>query len=233
MITGLNTEIKYRNTVFHIQTEDKGERNPIIETLIYVGGEIIDAKRMSYEQLLKNGLGKDKLRELMEEQHQKIIVLIKQGKYSKQGRREVKEAHDTKEIKEEKDEKKIEQQISTKSLDQVILDYITEHSKDEKLMLYIKGDDNLIESYPASLIIKSLNQSNAKPLPKSKIVIKIISTIRKPVVVFEGFTNNDGVLNIDFIVPEFPHGNAAIIIQGFSAFGNDEHKAFIKKNKKK
>lgn len=221
MITGFNTEIKYRNTVFHIQTEDKGERNPIIETLIYVGGEIIDAQRMSYDHLLKNGLHKDKLKELMEEQHKKVIALIKQGKYSKRGPKEIKE------------EKRIEHHITQKSLDQVILDYITEHSKDEKLVLEIKGEDNLIESYPASLVIKSKNQSNNKPIPKAKIVIKIISTIRKPVVVYEGQTNENGTLNIDFIVPEFPHGNAAIIIQAFSELGTDELKALIKKNKKK
>jgi len=220
MITGFNTEIKYRTTVFHIQTEDKGEKNPIIETLIYVGGEIIDAKRLSYDELLKSGLVKDKLKELMEEQHKKVIALIKQGKYSKYCQKEVKE------------EKKVEQQVIPKSLDQVILDYITEHSKDEKLVLEIKGDDKLIESYPASLLIKSTNQSNGKPIAKTKIVIKIISTIRKPVVVFEGHTNDNGTLNIDFIVPEFPHGNAAIIIQGFSELGNDEIKALIKKNKK-
>mgnify|MGYP001768423458 CR=1 FL=1 len=36
MIVGFNTDIKYRNEVFHIQTEDKGANNPLIETLVYV-----------------------------------------------------------------------------------------------------------------------------------------------------------------------------------------------------
>src|SRR4030042_3493984 len=82
MITGYNTEIKVKNKVFHIQTEDKGERNPIIETLIYVGGEIIDAYRTSYENLVKSGLDKNKLKSLMEEQHKHIIATIRQGKYT-------------------------------------------------------------------------------------------------------------------------------------------------------
>ena len=34
------------------QTEDKGLANPKIETLIYVGGEILDNYRSSYEDLL-------------------------------------------------------------------------------------------------------------------------------------------------------------------------------------
>ena len=38
MITGFNTDVKYKGTVFHVQTEDKGVANPIIESLIYKGG---------------------------------------------------------------------------------------------------------------------------------------------------------------------------------------------------
>jgi hypothetical protein len=40
MITGFNTDVKYRGVVYHVQTEDKGTTNPLIETLIYKGGEI-------------------------------------------------------------------------------------------------------------------------------------------------------------------------------------------------
>ena len=41
MITGFNTDVKHKNRVFHIQTEDKGEDNPYVESLVYVGGEIL------------------------------------------------------------------------------------------------------------------------------------------------------------------------------------------------
>ena len=39
MITGFNSDVKYRGLVYHVQTEDKGKVNPLIETLIYRGGE--------------------------------------------------------------------------------------------------------------------------------------------------------------------------------------------------
>src|SRR5262245_21768907 len=38
VITGYNTDVKHGGKVFHVQTEDKGAKNPIIETLVYVGG---------------------------------------------------------------------------------------------------------------------------------------------------------------------------------------------------
>ena len=41
MITGFNTDIKHNDKVYHIQTEDKGLQNPYIESLVYVGGEIL------------------------------------------------------------------------------------------------------------------------------------------------------------------------------------------------
>ena len=47
MITGFNTDVKYRGVVYHVQTEDKGEGNPMIETLIYKGGEILGSRGAS------------------------------------------------------------------------------------------------------------------------------------------------------------------------------------------
>ena len=47
MITGFNTDIKHNDKVYHIQTEDKGLQNPYIESLVYVGGEILASKKTS------------------------------------------------------------------------------------------------------------------------------------------------------------------------------------------
>ena len=44
MITGFNTDVKYKGVVYHVQTEDKGTANPLIETLIYKGGEILGSR---------------------------------------------------------------------------------------------------------------------------------------------------------------------------------------------
>ena len=54
MITGFNTDVKHKNRVFHIQTEDKGEGNPYVESLVYVGGEILATKRTSYAEVVSD-----------------------------------------------------------------------------------------------------------------------------------------------------------------------------------
>ena len=51
-MTGFNTDIEYGGRVFHVQTEDKGLENPIIETLVYTGGQIVTARKTSYAQML-------------------------------------------------------------------------------------------------------------------------------------------------------------------------------------
>ena len=78
MITGYNTDVRHGNRVFHVQTEDKGLANPKIETLIYVGGEILDNYRSSYEDLLAAAVTSEPvIQERMDEQHRAVIRDIK------------------------------------------------------------------------------------------------------------------------------------------------------------
>ena len=52
MITGYNTDVRHNEVVFHVQTEDKGLGNPCIESLVYVGGQVLASKRASYAEML-------------------------------------------------------------------------------------------------------------------------------------------------------------------------------------
>ncbi|MBN2346380.1 MAG: hypothetical protein JXO51_08300 [Candidatus Aminicenantes bacterium] len=82
MIVGYNTDIKYRQEVFHIQTEDKGQGNPLIETLVYLHGEILLSRRMSYAHLLQTGDKVKKVKSLMKTQHDQIISELKEGRFT-------------------------------------------------------------------------------------------------------------------------------------------------------
>jgi hypothetical protein len=81
VITGYNTDIKHRNRVFHIQTEDKGEANPCVESLVYVGGEILASKRTSYAEVVSRGQDDHAVQELMEQQHRTMIAAIQRGRF--------------------------------------------------------------------------------------------------------------------------------------------------------
>src|SRR5690349_1327691 len=81
VITGFNTDIRHNEKVYHIQTEDKGLQNPYIESLVYVGGEILASKKTSYAEQVKTGVDDKWIGSLMEQQHRTMIAAIKRGRF--------------------------------------------------------------------------------------------------------------------------------------------------------
>jgi hypothetical protein len=84
VITGFNTDVKHRGLVYHVQTEDKGKDNPLIETLIYKGGEILASRRLPYSELIRSrdASAEKAISNLMEEQHKAMILEVKKGKFA-------------------------------------------------------------------------------------------------------------------------------------------------------
>ncbi len=218
MITGHNTDINYNGIIYHVQTEDKGHSNPVIETLVYKGGEILEARRVTYGELLKDGYDEKRIIAMIEEQHREVITEIKQGKYDKGASYDPLAAEGIIDTK--------------KSLDQVILDYLASEEEKERLQLTLQGAPDYIEGSPCTLTIHTSSSSTDHPLKGAKIVVKIISTVKKPITVYEGKTDRNGVLMVEFVIPDFPDGNAALLVQAFSENGSDEIKQMLKKRKK-
>jgi hypothetical protein len=81
MITGYNTDVRHREVVFHVQTEDKGAANPFIESLVYVGGQVLASKRANYADLLAEGGDEKEIVALMDHQHRTMIAAIRHGKF--------------------------------------------------------------------------------------------------------------------------------------------------------
>jgi hypothetical protein len=81
VITGFNTDVKYKGVIYHVQTEDKGTTNPLIETLIYRGGEILGSRRLPYSDLIKAPGDEAAITKLMEDQHKGMIMEIKRGRF--------------------------------------------------------------------------------------------------------------------------------------------------------
>lgn len=80
MITGYNTDVRHGEVVFHVQTEDKGMGNPYIESLVYVGGQVLASKRASYAELIAEGKDEKEIVALMDHQHRTMIAAIRHGK---------------------------------------------------------------------------------------------------------------------------------------------------------
>ncbi|MEZ5333683.1 MAG: hypothetical protein R2991_16985, partial [Thermoanaerobaculia bacterium] len=76
--------MKHRDTVFHVQTEDKGVETASVESLIYIGGRILARRMVTYKALLERGEGRDAVSRLMDKQHRMMISQIKGGRFDEQ-----------------------------------------------------------------------------------------------------------------------------------------------------
>lgn len=81
MLLGYNHNINYKDSVFHIQTEDSGIKNPHIITLLYREGVILSSKKTSYADILKIEHLEAVVEDLMKEQHKDMLRRLKSGEF--------------------------------------------------------------------------------------------------------------------------------------------------------
>ncbi len=215
MITGFNTDVKHAGKVFHVQTEDKGLNNPRIETLIYVGGQIIDSIRQDYSDKIKDGYNEDLINQLMEEQHQKVIRDIKTGKYDTEN-------------------EEIETIISNKKLDDVVLEYLLATTfKDDLVLLLDEEGIEFFDNSDVEITVNAYNRESYNGIPKTKILVKILSLDTNPVLLSEGYTDNNGKFKTQFKIPELPDSVYTLLIEGeHPEIGKSQIKYIIKKKRK-
>lgn len=80
MIFGFNTDVKYGDTVFHVQSEPRlAER--LLETQVFVGGLCLGKRAISYaERAGQPGFGEEQLQELLRAQHRAVIEATREGR---------------------------------------------------------------------------------------------------------------------------------------------------------
>jgi len=226
VITGFNTDIKHNDKVYHIQTEDKGLQNPYIESLVYVGGEILASKKTSYAEQAKTGVDEKWIGSLMEQQHRTMIAAIKRGRFDSPA-----------------DATKITSGVGKtlevpadaidedKTLDQVIIDYLASEAEVEHLELSLLSTADFYAGAPVELRVAAKRSLSQNPIAAAAIEVKVISTVEAPRVIFKGKTAADGTAVIRCSIPPFKEGTAAVIISAQSPIGNDEIKQLVKRKK--
>ena len=211
MITGFNQDVTYKGKVYHVQTEDRGKSNPVIETLIYVGGEILSSKKTSYEDLIQEGYDETKLMARLEQQHRRVVVDIKLGKYAK----EPEEAFGA-------------GLVSSKSLDEVILDYLTSETEGEKLAVQVIDQTPFMAGEKAYVQVRATTDISKTPLPEASVAVRLISTSGQTQELFSGQTNGQGLCAAHFVVPALSE-NAVVLTEVMHAKGVFQSKALVAK----
>jgi hypothetical protein len=233
MITGYNTDVRHGELVFHVQTEDKGLANPSIESLIYVGGQVVASRRSSYAQLLAEGKDEKEIVALMDHQHRTMIAAIRHGKFDgKLAAMNLKSPTQTAAPGPVVDGATLARppQASTateRTLDQVILEYLTNEADQEQLVLMLEGEHNLGLGRSAALILRTSSSKSGLPVVGAQVSVRMISTVAEPRVLAAGRTDDNGTLPLAFDVPPLDRGTAALIITAVSAIGRAELKSLL------
>ncbi|MBI4480503.1 MAG: hypothetical protein HY651_10820 [Acidobacteria bacterium] len=76
MIFGFNTDVPAKEGIYHVQTEDRGARNPVIESIIYVGGKILGRRRTPY---VHAEVSQERIEEMVRRQHKELVESIRAG----------------------------------------------------------------------------------------------------------------------------------------------------------
>ncbi|MGH9425404.1 MAG: hypothetical protein ACRD2L_03740 [Terriglobia bacterium] len=297
MITGFNTDVKYGDTVYHVQTEDKGVKNPLILSLIYVKGAILDAFRIRYQDFLDSDrFSEALLQKILEFQHRQIVGAIKRGKYQKgmiledyvagefvfsltsvaepttarkpepaaqpspaspPARLEVSEPSRTavpapvfdsdppalpsvaaRSNVTPADSKPGRLSLSSlqaaepvQSASQALLAVdISEVSGDQGIEICVEGAKDFFSGEQVDLQLYVQSRQGRMRLENVQVVIKLIGTTFSPRL-YAGKTDRFGCLSMNFSLPTFSGGSAALIIQVSTSIGNDEVKYLVRRRR--
>jgi hypothetical protein len=195
MITGYNTDVEYNGRIYHVQTEDKGSSNPVIESLVYVGGEILASRRTHHSELPGGGKDKGAIAEKLEAQHQRMIMNVRQGKLEPGGVKPF--GHGI---------------ISDRGFEDVVLDYLASQLGSEALQVMVESPQQFTEGQSVDLVLKARGESSALPVGGTKVVLQLISTLDKPIILAEGKTDEKGTLRLPVEIPLIQEGSGALIL---------------------
>lgn len=225
MITGYNTDVKRNDIDFHVQTEDKGTSNPFIESLIYVGGQVLAAKRTSYAEVLAEGRGSKAILGLMDQQHRAMIMAIRKGKFDAKVRSLLDGSVPAVVGGEVADPGS--SVAEDRTLDEVILEYLTTEAQQEHLVLMLDEEVELTFGQETVMRLRTSSSKSSLPVVGAEVTVKMISTAHDPRVLAAGETDDGGFLALQLQIPATVQGTCALIITANSTLGKAELKYLL------
>jgi hypothetical protein len=80
MLFGHNSNVKVGETVYHVQTEDRGISRAVIDTMVYHNGRVLHRRTNTYFDLLPlDAAREEKLKQRVSAQHHAILEELRSG----------------------------------------------------------------------------------------------------------------------------------------------------------
>jgi hypothetical protein len=228
VLTGFNTDIKHSGTTYHVQTEDKGRGNPLVESLVYTSGEILYTRRTPYHDLVEQDVDREAVASLMERQHRSIVDAVQAGGLARlTGEIEQIAADDDTTITHQDVEGDAGDEPS---LDQVILDYLEAQRDQAHLILRAVIEHDFAYATPAPIQVLAVDSVDHAPQSGVQVSVLFKSTAEpRRLVLAEGETGEEGEFTAEADMPDFAGGTSAVVITAESDLGRSEMKHLVHK----
>ena len=210
MITGHNTDVDYRGRTYHVQTEDKGRSNPVIESLIYQKGHILGSHRTSYADLLAAGAGEKQIVERLEAQHKRILLYVRSGRYDPDGPPTFGEGF-----------------ISARGLDEVVLEYLRTVKGKERMEVIVQAPSDILFGQTVPIEVHVRTELTSKPIAAVDISIRLSRAGHGEVELFRGKTNDAGMVETKLAIPDAHESSAVLIFEAVSADAREETRMLV------
>jgi hypothetical protein len=229
VLTGFNTDIEYSGTVYHVQTEDKGRANPLVESLVYTSGEILYSRRTPYHDLVAQNVESETIASLMERQHRNIVQAVQAGGVERLTETSdlIADADDTTITRRKEPTRRVEEP-GEPSLDQVILDYLEAQRQRAHLVLRAAGEQHFFYGGQATITILAEDSIDHVPIEGVSVTAIFKSTAEpRRLVLAEGSTDESGRFTAEARLPPFGGGTSAVVITAESDLGRSEMKHLV------
>jgi hypothetical protein len=228
VLTGFNTDIEHSGTTYHVQTEDKGRGNPLVESLVYTSGEILYSRRTPYDDLVEQDVDRETIATLMERQHRSIVDAVQTGGLADlTGKIEQIAADDDTTITHQETDLG---ESEEPSLDQVILDYLESQRDQAHLILRASIEHDFAYGGLAPISVLAVDSIVHSPQAGVKVLVLFKSTAEpRRLVLAQGETGEDGIFSADADMPAFADGTSAVVITAESDLGSSEMKHLVHK----
>ena len=224
MITGYNTDVEHNGVVYHVQTEDKGLRTPVILSLVYTGGAILASKRSAYDDLIASGFEEQVLVERLERQHKLICAAVHAGRIEELKRMGERapvsngSAVGTANPPIEKEEAESKAPPASPAIEApaVIASerFSISEETDDALTVSLLDEKQLRpgESVTLRIEVTKRTESGRAPAAKANITMKVLGSTFQPSSTYST-TDSAGRSAISVTLPTFKTGRAAILIR--------------------
>jgi hypothetical protein len=226
MLTGHNTELLHDEIAFHVQTEDKGRSNPLVVSLIYVGGRVLAAKRTSYAELLARGSAEKDIADLMERQHRTMLAAIRHGRFDDHVQKLMapRAVGGTPSSGDTHGDHALED--LSQSLDEMVSEFLGAEAP-QSLTLELESVAPPRAGQESEIVLQALSMPGARRIGGAEVKVEMISPFEPPRLLACGHTDEDGYWRQRLLVPESAGGLAALIVAVHSPGGDAEEKILL------